>query len=98
MIQGLIVGAACAALFGLLCRIDAMTWRTHRWHVVAGHVALAVAVIFSGAEAAQSSAGLIESCVVVGAVCWLGWTWPEWQEGPPERTQSRPMPLDGAEA
>ncbi len=98
MIDTILALCAGAALFSLLCRLDGMTWRTHRPAVVLAHVLMAVAVIVAGWDAASDGAGVLSALVILLSCAWLLWSWPEWAGGPPRSTESRPMPLDGVEA
>lgn len=96
MMQTMILFGATCCVVALLCRLDGLHWKTHRWHVVGGTALLTIAVIFSGWQAAEGDAGALEVLVVLGAIAWLAGTWPTWKNGPPTSAESRPMPLDEA--
>ena len=93
MIQAAILVLSVAALIGMICRIDGMTWRTHRAPVVAMNVAWGIAAGQSALQALEGVAGVEDAALAVGVLCWLWISWPTWADGPPPHTESRPAPL-----
>jgi hypothetical protein len=76
---------AGACMLALVCRLDAMTWRTHQASVVAMHLGMALACIW--AFIAPLNLGTIGA--VLATSSWLWVSLPTWAGGPPEHTQTR---------
>lgn len=86
-----------SALIGVLCRLEGLTWRTHRPAVVGMHVAWGVACCVSAYRAAYGDVSVGDLASSIGVLCWLSMSLPTWRNGPPEHA-SKPMPLDGRES
>lgn len=82
------------AFMVLLCRINELSWRTHRPLVVTYNLTLAIACIWAGWRAWDGRAELGDLCIAIAALCWIGISYPSWRNGPPHHTESDAMPLD----
>ncbi len=71
------------ALGAYVCRLDALSWRRHRFELVAGHLAGACSCAWVLVEAAQNSAGWPEAALMVLPVGWLFASFAKWRHGPP---------------
>ena len=93
VIQVLVALAALLALGGLICRLNALSWRTHQPSVVAMHLGLAVADLWAlqCAVTDQVNPGAIG--IVVAALSWLWMSLRTWVDGPPPHTEAHGLPL-----
>ena len=99
---------ATALLLPYLDRLNMLRWRQHLWRVVGMHLAIALWLgsmafdgLFGGSVAMY---GLFDGRLdwyhvlgLVGAWQWLLVSRATWRDGPPEYTQSGPVPLDEAQ-
>lgn len=79
----------------LVCRFAQIGWRTHRWDVVAYHLAL---LVYCGAVATDALDGAVpryEWLGLVAAALWLRISWGTAQPGEvPEHAITRPAALE----
>lgn len=78
------LAVSAASFVGLLCRIFAVSWATHRHSVVGGLVLLASLSIIAGSRAAQGQADAGTLLVVAAVSLYLLATWADWRNGPPQ--------------
>lgn len=82
-----VLSAAC--LLVLICRLDAMTWRTHQASVVSMHIGMALLCV----SAFLWPVNVGELGGIVATASWLWVSLPTWAKGPPEHTETRPGDL-----
>lgn len=91
-----VVGAlALVALAACICRLDAMTWRTHQASVISMHIGLGIGCAWALYSASTAQITLGDVGIVVGAVCWIWISLPTWGDGlPPKWTETGASELD----
>lgn len=85
--------AAIGALAGIVCRLDALSWRTHQPAVVAMHMALGVACVWALVEAVAKDISIGSAASVAATLCWLWTSLPTWAKGPPSHTHQHQEPV-----
>lgn len=79
---------ALVGLAGIVCRLDALTWKTHQLAVVAMHVGMGVGCLWAILEAVEGVVTLGGAGAVITTLCWLWTSFPTWAKGPPTHTMS----------
>lgn len=79
--------SAIAALAALICRIDAMTWRTTSGPVIGMHLGLAIACIWAIGETFEHRLTPGAAGAVIASLCWLWVSYPTWAKGPPAHAE-----------
>lgn len=75
--------AAVVVSGAIVCRLDALQFKRHRWSVIGMHVALLVATASAGVHAWQRTTDVIDVCVVLAAGLWIWLSFPSWRLGVP---------------
>ena len=81
---------AALCLAALICRLDAMTWRTHQAGVISMHLGMALVCVW--ALLSPVNVGLVGG--VLSTASWLWVSLSTWRDGPPQHTETRPGDLD----
>lgn len=93
--QIFISAASCLSVLIYATRLNAMTWRTHRFRCVSAQMSgaiLACGLIYWASDG--MSPGWLYPVLLV-LLAHLSVTSERWQSGPPPETETRPMPLEG---
>jgi hypothetical protein len=75
----MIMLAAVGALFALVCRLDALHWRTDKRAVILLHIALASAVMAAAVHAYQGATDVQDVCIVAAGIAWIVHSLPAWR-------------------
>jgi hypothetical protein len=98
MIEMLMIGAlifaSCGALYGLICRLKAVSWRTHKAGVVLFHLLLALMCCSAIYHALEQTISTGDFLSVGVALSWLSISLKTWRHGPPSYTESDAMKLE----
>lgn len=89
----LMMAASAAVVFGYICRLDALQFKTHRAPVVFFHIALMVCAASAGVAAYVGDIGVQEVAGLVGSGLWLSISLTSWRNGPPSHV-TKPEPID----
>lgn len=89
-----VAAGAAAGLFAVLCRLDALRYRSHRTSIVLMHVALGGSCIFAGAHALAGEAAPGDFAAVAVALCWVRASYSSWRDGVPKIYSTAPSDLD----
>jgi outer membrane protease len=78
---------ASAALGGMICRLEAMTWRTHQAAVIIMHMGLALGCLWAIHDAIRGEVSLGTVGAIVTAWGWMVVSLETWKHGPPVHTR-----------
>lgn len=79
---------AAAALYGLLCRLNELTWRTHSWVAICMHLGLAVGCCWALGDVYRGEVNPGTLGIIVASLCWLYLSLPTWRYGPPQHLRA----------
>lgn len=89
---------ALVGLAGIVCRLDALSWKTHQLAVVAMHVGMGVGCLWAILEAVEGVVTLGGAGAVVTTLCWLWTSFTTWAKGPPTHTMiHQPAHVEGVQ-
>ena len=94
VLQFVLGAVALVALSACICRLDAMTWKTHQPSVIAMHIGLGIGCAWAVYSASIAEITLGDIGIVIGSACWLWLSLPTWKEGPPKWTETGASELD----
>lgn len=88
VLDALTAGMLAAAVWSILCRINAMDMRVTRWSVIAQHAALGLGLF----GALILPLGVAKLCMAAGVLGFLALGSPRWRHGAPPWTASAADP------
>jgi len=89
---GMFIGFA--ALFGLVCRLNSMTWKTHKPWVISMHIGMAISCAWAIKDCIMSEVTPGSIGAILGAFSWIITSLPTWRYSPPAHTRTEPAPFD----
>lgn len=93
LFQYLVLSLALAATLPFVCRLGLLHFSEHQASVVLMHVAMAIAIVFSGYSAWMGVAQFGDLCTVAGPLLWIRLSYSSWKHGVPPHFVRTPRRL-----
>lgn len=91
-----VAAGASVSLIALLCRLDALRYRSHMLSIVLMHVFLGATCVLALMHALAGQVDIIDAAAVASALCWIKASYRNWRDGVPQIYSTAPAELDEA--